>query len=752
MPKNFESALSVDMDCCDTEGSAAEGKGRGIWTRLLTPIVIIPVLFGIVTLVFSAVFIQVWLSDREAARREIVSVSRVFENHKQSLLEEMERFAASNAAYVNVVSKPSYSWIRDRFAVSMALDSSPDHIVLIDGNQVPVFRKSFSLAVTEDRFGQKIAGRVADTLTRISDAYVRSLAPAGNGQLRFSGKLSTVSGTDTVLIGGRPNLVAAYAIVPDPGGIPMEKGPPSVLISVFEIDQHHLKTLLASLSLDNLQLVERIPDGMIGTPLLNNAGEELGFLAWHPMSRASSVIMGSLPVLSLSLGAILLMALFILRQNTRTGQRLAQREKEARAAASHDSMTGFASRAHFYHLAGQLLGASDVQSNGASLIYLDLDNLKEANDVHGHMAGDWLITTQARRIREALGSDALIGRVGGDEFLIVIQGRISGDSLPEPLQSLFDVLVEPVEFEGRIIDASCSAGIARYPDHGREILEVIRSADIALQRCKAEGKRSFRVFDTKMDEARRERRQVRCELATALEDNQFELYYQSIVDAGNCRPAHLEALIRWRHPTRGTISPGVFLPVAQDAGLMPDIGAWVLEQAIMDASNRHDVGVSVNVCTSQLKQDGFAESVADFLMRYGLSPERLILEITENLMLEEDARTQEIFGQLQDLRVGLAIDDFGTGYSSLSYLHKYRFNTMKIDRSFVSRIGISSEDDMLVRSLLGIANVMNMKTVGEGVETAAQRDFLVEAGCEYLQGFLFDKPAPLARTALKRAG
>jgi EAL domain-containing protein (putative c-di-GMP-specific phosphodiesterase class I) len=316
---------------------------------------------------------------------------------------------------------------------------------------------------------------------------------------------------------------------------------------------------------------------------------------------------------------------------------------------------------------------------------------------------------------------------------------------------MFDALIQPVEFEGRMIDASCSAGIALYPDHGQDMLDVFRSADVALQRCKSEGKRSYRLFDDKMDQQRRERRQIRRELVTALQENQFELFYQSIVDARTGQATHAEALLRWRHPDRGMVSPAEFLPIAQDAGLMPDIGAWVLERAILDASTWDNIGVSVNVSSSQLQKEGFTEQVADLLMQYGLPANRLLLEITEDLMLDEDNLTQQIFSDLRELNVGLAIDDFGTGYSSLSYLHKYRFTTMKIDRSFVARIGVSSEDDMLVRTLLSIAKVMGMQTIGEGVETAEQRDFLVSAGCEYLQGFLFSRPAPLSMMDLKQA-
>ncbi len=715
------------------------------------PAVVVPVLFSTVLIVFGAVFAKVWLAEKATAQREVKAVERILESHKQSLIDEMERYAASNAAYINVVTAPDTSWMENRFGVDMVGDFTPDYTAIVDPQSHLVFAGSQTDKAARPVVESILERDFKHTIHAIRRAYMEALVTNTDGEVEFAGSLAQLTGTDLLTIDGLPSLVAAFAIVPDPGGIPMVMEPPHVLVSVFKLTDQHLESLLSTLPVEQLDLAKTLPDKMIGIPLTNAAGDALGYLAWHPISQATSIIVSSIPVLFLSLGTILIMVLAALRQITRAKQDLAQQELEARKAASHDSMTGFTSRAHFYKVAGRHIVSDVARRNGASLLYLDLDNLKEVNDIHGHMAGDWLIMTQAVRIRKALGADTLVGRVGGDEFVILIEGRVSSERFPAELQRLFDTLVEPVEFEGRLIDASCSAGIARFPDHGREVLDVIRAADIALQRCKSEGKRSYRFFDNKMDEDRKERRLVRRELVTVLEQNQFELFYQSIVSSETGQASHAEALLRWRHPERGLVSPATFLPIAQEAGLMPEIGDWVLERAIMDASSWANAGVSINVSSSQFQKDGFAEHVADLLMKYGLSPRRLLLEITEDLMLEDDRRTQKIFKDLQNLNIGLAIDDFGTGYSSLSYLHKYRFNTMKIDRSFVGRIGISSEDDMLVHTLVSIAKVMGMQTIGEGVETSEQRDFLVSAGCEYLQGFLFDRPSPLSQIDLKRA-
>jgi len=709
---------------------------------------VILLMFCAVIFSFGAVLFKVVVAEREAAQRERRSVARVFENHKLLLLKEMERYAASNAAYENIETNPSPEWIQKRFGVDMALDFVHDYTALVDRNRNVLLAVDLYGKLDQDFYLEHILPGIDKTLERIRRNYKSALVKADNGNIRFAGRLVDVSGVDLLDIDGRPHIASAFAIVPDPGGIRMVEGPPSVLVSAFEIDAIHLRNILASLSLDNLVFAKTVPDGMIGVPLENEDGDVLGFLAWNPMSRASAIIVSSIPVLALSLGIILTVALVALRQNAHAQYDLAQRELEARYAANHDSQTGFVTRGYFHIAAARRLNMPAARNKGAWVIYLDVDNLKQVNDIHGHTTGDELIAVQAGRVADVFGSLDLIGRIGGDEFLILTERWHDEEQALAEIGQLFEVLRHPVDVNGKRIDSSVSAGIARYPEHGRSLAGVIRAADIALQRSKSEQKNTFRLYDERMDERLREQREIRVELDTALREDQLELFYQPIVSTAAGQTAYYEALIRWRHPQRGLVSPGLFLPIAQEAGLMPVIGTWVLERALRDACHWENVGVSVNVCTSQIQKPGFAVQVAALLRKYAFPPERLILEITEDLMLEESPATLETFRSLRELKVGLAIDDFGTGYSSLSYLHKFRFDKMKIDRSFVWRIGQDEEADQLVRSLLGLARVMGMQTVGEGVETETQRAFLVKAGCEYLQGYLFDKPKPLDELAM----
>jgi diguanylate cyclase (GGDEF)-like protein len=702
------------------------------------PIVLL--MFCAVIFSFGLVLFKIVVAEREAVQREIRSVTRVFENHKAVLLKEMERYAASNAAYLNIESNRSPAWIEERFGVDMALDFMHDVTQLIDGDGEILFTVDHSSGNTTLNQDRKIADRIQGPLSTIRTNYQKALVRSRAGEVSFAGSLADVSSVDIIEIDAIPHIAAAFAIVPDPGGIDMVDGPPNILISTFAIDTVHLNQLLANLSLDNLTFNRSVPVDMIGVPLATGSGTVLGYLTWYPVSRASAIIVSSIPVLAISLGVILAIAMVALRQNARAKYRLEQGEREARYAANHDSLTGCASRGYFHSIAAKRLERCREQGTEAWLVYVDIDNLKQANDIHGHSIGDCLIIAQVKRMQQALGANDLIGRIGGDEFLILTERWRSEAEAMAELKQLFKALRCPVECDGMRVATSASAGLARFPCHGETLTGVIRVADIALQRCKKEQKNTFRVYDERMDDGLREQREIRIELDAALRKEEFELAYQPILAAGSDKVASYEALLRWRHPSRGFLAPGQFLPVAQEAGLMPDIGAWVLERAIRDAVQWKSASVSVNVCTSQIHAPKFADRVGALLRKYGFPPERLILEITEGLMLEENSSTRETFLKLRDLNVSLAIDDFGTGYCSLSYLHKFRFDNMKIDRSFVSRIGQDQEADMLVQSLLGLARVMGMKAVGEGIETEAQKAFLVEAGCDYLQGFLLSRP------------
>ncbi|MBN9672329.1 putative bifunctional diguanylate cyclase/phosphodiesterase [Roseibium aggregatum] len=707
--------------------------------KLSTGTVIVIMIAAIIA-AFSIVFFKIWTSDNAAAQREIASVARVFEAHKSFLLNEMERYAASNAAYINVDTAPSPDWIHRRFAVDMASDFTYDAVYVIDPDHTIVF-SDIDAADYGASFNPLSIPALRSEIDRIRDRFLEAVSAMSPQTVNFAGLFSELSGTVTADLGDHAVLASVFAIVPDPGNIEVAKRPPHLLVTLHTLNEAHLNRILKNLSLSNLIFVRDVPADMNSIEILSAPEAPRGYLAWHPMSNGSSILLSSAPVLLTAIGIILVITFLTIHQNARVKQHLAQREQQARYAADHDGMTGFAQRQHFSDLVKADLRKNDI--GHCALIYLDVDRLKQINDTHSHAAGDKLIKTVADRTKDVFRKNDIFGRVGGDEFLIFARGRSNPDVIVNTVRELLRTLRHPVEFEDLSLQISCSVGIAFYPEHGRDLTELTRAGDIALQRSKTGGRNTYRIFDPAMDNSLKERRELQEKLALALQNGEFELHYQPVIDIQTGRPVYAEALLRWRHPEKGLVPPDRFIPIAEDENLMPKIGDWVLRQAVADACRWKDMGVSVNICTSQLMQEGFARNLSNLLDAHGFPAGSLTLEITESQILDEVEKTQKVLTQLQEIGVNCAMDDFGTGYSSLSYLHRYDFNTLKVDKRFVQEIDNSENSRKLLATMIDLGKILGMSVVVEGVETGQQLDFLTGIGCRYVQGFYFSRPRPI---------
>ncbi|MEP3046128.1 MAG: bifunctional diguanylate cyclase/phosphodiesterase [Roseibium sp.] len=701
---------------------------------------VILIMFAALIVAFGLVFLKIWTAEKDAAQRETASVSRVFENHKQSILDEMERYAASNAAYLNIDTNFWLPWIEDRFSEDMATDFAYSAAYLIDPDNNVVYRNEVEIELGQKPIIPELAG-FGGVIDEIRENYLEEIRKMDPDNISFSGLFPKLSGIEVIELQDQIALAAAFAIVPDPGGIPIADRNPYVIVTVHILDSEHLAGILRSLSLSNLVLSKDIPSGMNGIGIAGKSQPEIGYLAWYPMSQGSAILLSSAPVLLIAISVILFISLLSIRQNSRSKRRLTAREQEARYAANHDNLTGFALRQHFSDLAE--IPITHQNQGYSAIVYLDIDRLKLVNDTFGHAAGDKLIKSCASRIEQSFHSSCVIGRVGGDEFLIFVYGRDKLSEIHSLVRDATASLNHPIEFEGNSIQVSCSAGLAFYPDHGKDLKELTRAADIALQRSKESGRNALRVFDTEMDHALRESREIHESLLTALHDEEFELYYQPIVEANSNSIVFAEALLRWHHPMKEMIPPDVFIPIAQNAGLMSDIGSWVLETAIADASAWPGQGVSVNICTSQLMQSSFVKDVLNLLDRYRLPAKSLILEITETQILDQIDETNAVLNELRSHGVQCALDDFGTGYSSLSYLNLYNFDKLKIDKSFLARKELDKDARKLLSTMINLGKVMGMQVVIEGVETEQQRKFLKTAGSDFFQGYLFARPMPL---------
>jgi diguanylate cyclase (GGDEF)-like protein len=432
-------------------------------------------------------------------------------------------------------------------------------------------------------------------------------------------------------------------------------------------------------------------------------------------------------------------------------------EQEERKAAINrlayfDAVTGAANRASLEHHGRLALDSALAGGDGAAVFCIDLDHFKEVNDTLGHRAGDLLLKEVADRISSALQAGEFLSRIGGDEFAVVQPSSGSVAEAEELAARIIKTLEPSVDLEGASLSIGLSVGIARAPEDGTDLCELMKKADLALYEVKANGRGHFRVFDPKMESQIANYRRIRQELGGASAKNEFELYFQPMVDLADGKISGFEALLRWRHPREGLLAPGSFLPVAEKAGLLNDIGRWVLMEAcVLAAALPHPLRVCVNLSPTQLEQPGFALEVANALASSGLQPGRLELEITESSFLVEGAVTSACLREIRALGVTIALDDFGTGYSALSHLRAFPVDRIKIDKSFVQEAVTRPETASIVRTIIELAHDLNMKTTGEGVETEAQLRLLRRAGCDEIQGYLISRPQPVGTFLAKPA-
>lgn len=420
-----------------------------------------------------------------------------------------------------------------------------------------------------------------------------------------------------------------------------------------------------------------------------------------------------------------------------------QAEARIHFLAHHDALTGLANRASFDHRLDLEIEAHRKAQQRFAVLCLDLDRFKEVNDVFGHSAGDHLLRKAAELLKDVLDDSQMIARLGGDEFAVIMP------ELGDPVQAgrLAERLLQALEGkqDGSPFDlVSVSIGIAVYPDDATGRAALLSNADAALYRAKKEGRGTYRFFESVMSEEVRERRMIEHDLRVAIENGEMAIAYQPQTHIGRQEITGFEALLRWNHPARGDMSPAVFIPIAEESGVILKLGEWVLRGACREAAQwERPLKIAVNVSALQINNPNFVGLVQDILNETGLVPERLELEITESVLIRDPERALQTLTQLKGIGVSIAMDDFGTGYSSLSNLRNFPFDKIKIDRSFVRAIDINNQAATIVRAVLGLGRGLGLPVIAEGVETNGELAFLNSEGCREAQGYLFGKPAPI---------
>jgi diguanylate cyclase (GGDEF)-like protein/PAS domain S-box-containing protein len=427
---------------------------------------------------------------------------------------------------------------------------------------------------------------------------------------------------------------------------------------------------------------------------------------------------------------------------------------EIRNLAFYDPLTQLPNRRLLLDRLEQALASSNHSGQLGALLFLDIDHFKVLNDTLGHNTGDLLLKIIAARLKSCVREADTVARIGGDEFVIVIEDlgaeRLAAASCTEMLaEKILNVLSQPYKLDAYDYSGSASIGAALFFDHQAGIEDLLKQADIAMYQAKDSGRNTIRFFDMQMQEAVASRLNLERELRHAIDHNQFELYYQIQTNRDKA-PIGAEALIRWIHPELGAITPAKFIPLAEDTGLIVPIGAWVLDTACAQLKEwqsrtlTRELSISINVSAKQFNHANFITQVHDAVSRHAIDPAFLSLELTESMLLDSVEPMIDKMLELRKIGVRFELDDFGTGYSSLQYLKRLPLNQLKIDQSFIRDIAIDENDKVLVRTIIAMAHNLGLKVIAEGVEDEAQRQFLIAHGCDHFQGYLFGKPAPIS--------
>jgi diguanylate cyclase (GGDEF)-like protein/PAS domain S-box-containing protein len=425
-----------------------------------------------------------------------------------------------------------------------------------------------------------------------------------------------------------------------------------------------------------------------------------------------------------------------------------RRRAETRIAhmARHDALTDLPNRVLYRERLDEAL----LSSTGAGLavLFVDLDQFKSVNDTLGHPAGDALLRQVAERIRNAVTEGATVARLGGDEFAILIEGKTTPHEIDAFARHVIAVISEPYDLEGHRFVIGATIGIAIAPADGADPDKLLKNADLALYRAKADGRGTCRFFEAEMDARVQARRALELDLRCALSEGGIEVHYQPLVNVASGKVAGFEALVRWRHPEHGIVSPATFVPIAEETGLIGQLGEFVLRQSCMDARDWPDeIKIAVNLSPIQFKSCNLLALVTSAIETAGIRASRLEIEITESLLVEKNESTLAALNGLRALGVGISMDDFGTGYSSLSYLRSFPFTKIKIDQSFVSRLSENRDSQAIVRAIIGLGTSLGMTVTAEGVEQAQDLAYLRKHGCTEAQGFLFSHARPAAEAA-----
>ena len=710
--------------------------------------VVVPI--GVIVAIAIVCIVVAVLSS--AQRADVVAVdhekqlfSRAIGNYGERVLREVASVASSEAAIQNIRRTFDPTWAKQRVGAWLETYFDHDYIFIFDGKDDLLFSMVDHRPADMNWFAGARPGLIS-----IID-YMRGRDSSLKDAFRLSQTAHADGGAHQQIAAirrlmGRPAVIAAVAVGPV-GGIPASlDGAAPIIMSVKFIDEGALASIETQLRLTHLRKIEQdpVPPGDLAYDVSAADGNAIAHFAWTPKQPGAEIVHNVVPFIAVAITGFALLAAFVLRYMRRTAATIAAGESRMRHLAMHDPLCGLPNRIFF----GERLEAVIEEVRGgtapAAVFYIDLDHFKDVNDTLGHHIGDELIRNVTLRLSHTLRGDDLVARLGGDEFAVITSTAGNSEQMMGLAQRIIAAICAPYLINGQNIIIGASLGIAVIDHKCGTATDIMRYADMALYRAKNEGRNRACIYDAAMDADLSSRKLLEADLRQAIDNDRLLLVYQPVVNKSGETVIGVEALCRWKHPTRGEISPSEFIAIAEHSGLIIDLGNWVLRRACIDGKAWPDLTVSVNVSSLQFRRIDFVEVVERILKETRFDPSRLELELTESVLLGNVDTAEVAMLRLKALGVRLALDDFGTGYSSLLYLRRFPFDKLKIDRSFVRSIEKAADAAAIVHAIVSLGRGLGMKVTAEGVETADQQLFLRAAGVHFMQGFRFGRPVTVA--------
>jgi len=704
--------------------SQSKGSGIGRHTTVTGVLFSFAVIVAVVTIMVLTALERVAenanLLDDERSRETTIGALKTFEDQLAATLND---YAAWDDAAVNVYAPDGMAWTVSNYGEMSANSSLFDVAIVVDDEKKAV------MAYRDGRpMEEPLTDFFAPSLWTLLDR-VKAAAAADNPEM--TGFVTTKRGIA---------VVGVALVRKKSGALDAPAGQHRYLVFAHHLDDDKISALGQTYVIGGLMLAPPTFEADYFVPIIDPAKAVLGKLVWTSRSPGDIGYAQVRPMVIQALGLVGLFFMVLLVIGWLAGRRLKAEENSAREEVLRDRLSGLSNRDGLGLAIDRFVAEARQTKRNVPILYLDLDGFKEVNDSYGHGTGDQLIRAVAAGLEVLIPKDAVLARVGGDEFAIAFLSDSENAAALQLAEQILDFLAEPLEIGRRVVVVGASIGIASSSSGAIEREELVRRADLAMYKAKEAGRARMTLYDPSMDADREERNALEIDLRIAIESGDLTLAYQPLIDASTHALTGVEALVRWNRPGHGPVSPELFIPIAETSGLIESLGLFVLRKACETAKQWPELNMSVNVSPGQFRNPAFTDYVRYVLKQTEIEASRITLEITEGYMIQNPQRTRQSIERLKGLGVKVALDDFGSGFSSIGYLRQFGFDRIKIDRSLVMGVNEDRRQREMLQATVALARSLDIPVTAEGIETEEQAVAMRLFGCDCLQGYLFGKP------------